>query len=188
MILQNKGIQTEKFYLPPFELKAGELIVLHLFSGAHFYETEMLLKNIFCGNIIDENIQIYGKMTFVEHFREPKIRRIFCPVTVGEYLKQNSNLNSLYSSKIYEIEWIKKKTKVNTLAGNPRRLLSIYATLSKTNNIIFDVAGQDPIGAKEIYEIVKNEVKKGGSAILLDSFDDMKNDCTKYIEIQWTKQ
>ncbi|CAI8721221.1 hypothetical protein EMIT036CA2_10281 [Chryseobacterium sp. IT-36CA2] len=30
-------------------------------------------------------------------------------------------------------------------------------------------------------------MKKGGSAILLDGYDDMKNQCTKYIELQWTK-
>ncbi len=64
----------------------------------------------------------------------------------------------------------------------------MYATLSKTDKVIFDVVGQDPKGAEETYEIVKDIVKKGGSAILLDCFEDMKNDCTKYIELQWTKE
>ncbi len=187
MILQNKGIQTENFYIPPFELKAGELIVIHIFNGAHFYETEMFLKNIFCGNVKNENVEIYKELAFVEHFKESELRRIFCPITVNEFLKKNSNPNSSYSTKIYETKWINEKTKVNSLVGNPRKLLSLYATLSKTNNIIFDVAGQDPIGAQQTYDIVKNEVKKGGSAILLDGFDDMKNDCTKYIELQWIK-
>jgi len=187
MILQNKGIQTEKFHIPSFELKAGELVVLHLFNGAHFYETEMLLKNIFCGNVKNENVEIYKELTFVEYFKEPKLREIFHPITVGEYLKKNANLNNSYSTKIYETKWINKKTKVNSLVGNSRKSLSLYATLSKTNNIIFDVAGQDPIGAQQTYDIVKDEVKKGGSAILLDAFDDMKNDCTKYIELEWIK-
>jgi len=186
MLIENKGIKTDTFKIPPFDLNEGEIIVLHLFNGQHFYETEMFLKDIFCGKTIDENVVVSKNSTFVEHFIEPKLRRLFYPVTVGEYLKKNADLNSHYATKIYETEWITEKTKVNTLAGNPRRLLSLYATLSKTSNIVFDVVGQDPKGAEEIYEIVKDVVKKGGSAILLDGFEDMKNDCTKYIELQWT--
>lgn len=188
MILQNKGIQTEKFYLPPFELKAGEIVVIYLFNREDSYEAEMFLKDIFCGKMKNENVQIHTKMTFVEHFIESEIRRIFCPVTVGGYLKKNANLNNFYSIKIYETEWINKKTKVNKLPGNPRRLLSLFAALSNANNIVFDLIAQDRQGRQEAFKIVQNEVEKGGSAILLDSFDDMKNDCTKYIEIQWTKQ
>ncbi|MGV8830312.1 MAG: hypothetical protein ACWA6U_18545 [Breznakibacter sp.] len=188
MLIENKGINADSFYIPPFDLNVGEIVVLYLFNGQHFYETEMLLKEIFCGKKKDENVIVYKNLTFVEHFIEPKLRRLFYPVTVGEYLKKNANFDSPYATKIYEIDWINEKTKVNTLAGNPRRLLCLYATLSKTENIIFDLAGQDPKGAEETYEIVKDLVKKGGSAILLDCFEDMKNDCTKYIELQWTKE
>ncbi|WP_405207173.1 hypothetical protein [Aquimarina sp. LLG6339-5] len=188
MLIKNKGIKTNTFHIPPFDLNVGEIIVLYLFNGSHFYETEMFLKDIFIGKTKDENVVVNQKLTFVEHFIEPKLRRLFYPVTVGEYLKKNANLNSPYASKIYQIDWINEKTKVNTLPGNPRRLLSLYTTLSKTKNIIFDVAGQDPQGAEETYKIVKEVVHNGGSAILLDGFEDMKKDCTKYVELQWNKK
>ncbi|PIF46327.1 hypothetical protein CLU96_3357 [Chryseobacterium sp. 52] len=187
MLLENKGIKTDTFYIPPFDLNVGEIVVLNLFQGAHFYETEMLIREILCGRIPNENVIIHQNLTFAEHFFESKIRSFFYPVTVGEYLKKNANPDSPYATKIYETEWINKKTKVNTLAGNPRKSLSLYATLSKTENIVFDLRGQDPQGAKETYTIVKAVVKNGGSAILLDGFNEMKNDCTKYIEIQWKK-
>lgn len=170
MLIENKGIKTENFYIPPFDLKKGEIVVLYLFNGQHFFETEMFLKDIFIGKMEDENVVVHKSLTFVEHFKEPKFRRLFYPMTVGEYLERNANLNSPFASKIYETDWINEKTKVNTLAGNPRRLLSLYSTLSNTNNIVFDVVGQDPKGAEETYEIVKEVVKKGGSAILLDCF------------------
>lgn len=187
MLIENKGIRTSTFYIPPFDLREQELIVLYLFNGQHFYETEMLLKDIFCGRTKNENVVVYKNLTFVEHYIESKLRRLFYPVTVGEYLKANANLKSSFATKIYEIKWIDQKTKVHTLGANPRRLLSLYATLSKTNNIVFDLVGQDPKGAEKIYNIVKEVVKAGGSAILLDNFDEMKDNCTKYIEIQWTK-
>lgn len=188
MLIRNKGIKTDTYYIPPFDLNEGEIVVLNLFNGQHFYDTEMYLKDIFIGNTRNKNVVVNQKMTFVEHFIEPKIRRLFYPITVGEYLRKKSNLSSPYASKIYEIEWINEKTRINTLAGNLRRLLSLYVTLSKTKNIVFDVVGQDPKGAEEAYRIVKEVLNKGGSAILLDCFDDMKNDCTKYVELQWNNK
>lgn len=53
--------------------------------------------------------------------------------------------------------------------------------------IIFDLAGQDPIGAEQTYKFVKENIRNGGSGILLDWADDMKNDCTKFVELQWVK-
>ncbi|WP_341902976.1 hypothetical protein [Fluviicola taffensis] len=185
MRIQNKGIRTDAFYIPPFDLKEGEIVVIYLSNGPHFFQTEMFLKDIFSGSKKNENVEVYEKLTFVEHFIEPKFRRLFRPVTVGEYLKKNADLESPFATRIYENKWIHKKRKVNELAGTPRKLVSLYATLSKTSDIIFDLTGVDPKGAEEVFGIVREVVRKGGSAILLDSFEDMKNECDKYIELQW---
>jgi hypothetical protein len=187
MLIENKGIKTDKYFIPPFDLNEGEIIVIHLGNGQHFYEAEIFLKDIFTGKTINNNLKVNRPLKFVEHFFEPTIRRLIYPVTVGEYLRKNANLKDKFSEKIFETNWINTKTKVNTLAGNPRKLLSLYSTLSKTKNIVFDLAGQDAQGAKDTYEIVKTCVNNGGSAILLDSFDDMKTDCTKYIELEWLR-
>lgn len=187
MLIENKGIRTDSFYIPPFELNEGEIIVLNLLGGQHFYETEMYLKDIFCGKSKNEDVLVHKRLAFVAHFLEPQFSRLFYPMTVGRYLKKNANFDSPFATKIYETDWIKERTKVNTLAGNPRKLLSLYATLSNTDCTVFDVVGQGLQGARDTYKIVKNVVKNGGSAILLDCFGDFKNDCTKYIELQWTK-
>lgn len=186
MLIQCKGIKTEDYYIPPFTLNKGEIVVLYLYNSMHFYDMSMWLKDIFTGKIKHENVIIKDHFSFVEHFIEPKWRRIFYPVTVHEYLKKNAYKSDSLSRKIYEIDWITKKTRVNTLAGNPRKLLSLYSTLSKTKNIIFDLVAQDPQGAKETYDFVKENIKGGGAAILFDGYDEFKNDCTKFIELEWT--
>lgn len=188
MIIRNNGIKTDTFYIPPFELNQGEIVVICLYNGSHFFETEMFLKDLFTGNKISENVFLSQEMTFVEHFVEPKLRRLFYPITVGEYLRKNANLNNPYASKIYENKWISEKTKVNHLTGTPRKLLSLFATISRTNNIIFDLVALDPKGSEEVYEIAKELVKTGGSAILLDSSKDMMDHCDKYIEVEWIKK
>lgn len=96
MLIESKGIKTDTFYIPPFDLNEGEIVVLYLFNGQHFYETEMFLKDIFCGKTNDENVLVHKNLTFVEHFIESKLRRLFYPVTVGEYLEKKV---------LYEITW-----------------------------------------------------------------------------------
>ena len=185
IVIENKGIKTDSFYVPPFVLREGEVVVLFLFNGSYYYDTEMFLKDIFCGKIKHENVIIHKKMTFVKHFQESNLRRTFYPITVGEYLRKNANLNDPFSKKIYEIEWITSRTKMSSLAGAPRRLLCLYAALSKTKDIVFDLGGVDPKGAEFTFKMVNEAIKDGGSAILLDSFDDMKLHASKYIELEW---
>ncbi|MDL2141990.1 hypothetical protein QQY79_05620 [Flavobacterium tructae] len=184
IVLENKGIKTDTFYVPPFVLYEGEIIVLYLNNIIDLYGTEMFLKDIFCGITKNENVILHKKMTFVEHFRESNFRDRFYPTTVGKYLRKNANLSDPFSKKIFEIEWITNKIKVRTLAGNPRRLLCLYAALSKTKDIVFDLVGQDPEGVEFTFKMVKEAVKNGGSAILLDFSGKLKVHASKYVELE----
>lgn len=188
MIVESKGIKTETYYIPPFELRNGELVIIYLYGGAHYYELKTELVDIFTGKTRCENVNVLRELTFVEHFKESAFRRLFCPVTVEEYLSKNANSKSNFATRIYDFGWISKNTKVNTLAGNPRKLLSLYSTLSKTTHIVFDLVGQDPLGALETYKMVKDTIREGGAAILIDWAGDMKYDCSKFIKIEWSKK
>ena len=87
--------------------------------------------------------------------------------------------------KIEDAGVITKRTKVHSLEATPRKILSLLSILSHTNRIVFDLVGQSPDGTKITYDIVKEVVREGGSAILLDWANDMKKDCSKYIELEW---
>jgi hypothetical protein len=185
MLIDFKGLKTNDFYIPPFTLSEGEIIVLNLQNGMHFYELSMWIKDLFTQKIKHESIIVNSPLSFVDYFKESFWRRNVFPVTVKEFLKKNADAKSNYAGKIYDITWITDATRVNTLAGTPRKMLTLYATLSKTNNIVFDLSGVDPIGGEQIYDIVKAVVKNGGSAILLDHCPEMKNNCTRYLEVEF---
>lgn len=184
MLIECKGIRTEDYYIPPFTLKKGEMLVLNLQNGMHFYNLSMQLKDIFSGKVKHERVAINSALSFVDYFKEPAWRRALYPVTVKEFLKKNSNTKNRSADKIYDIKWITGATKVNTLAGSPRKLLTLYATLSKTKHIVFDLSGIDPRGTEEIFNIVKEEIKNDGAAILLDHCANMKQNCSKYLEAE----
>lgn len=185
LIVESKGIKTDQYFIPPFELRDGELVILYLYGGAHFQGIKTELVNIFTGKIKNENVIVTNSLTYVDYFRESKFRSLFFPVRVGKYLNNRANLKSEFIQKIYEIPWINKKTKINELHWNSKRLLSLYATFSKTKYIVFELAGLGPDDAKENYDIVRNEIRKRGAAILIDWASDMKDDCDKFITLEW---
>ncbi|KAF2335071.1 hypothetical protein [Flavobacterium daemonense] len=102
IVIENKGIKTDTFYIPPFVLHEGEIIVLYLYNGKHFYDTEMYLKDIFCGAIKNENVIVNRKMSFVNFFKESKFRDIFFPSTVSRYLRKDKELTNPFLVKLFE--------------------------------------------------------------------------------------
>lgn len=185
IIIDSKGIKIDQYFIPPFELRKGELVLIHLDPQIYLEEIKEKIAPIFTGKQKHENVIISRPLTYVKHFRESKFRMNYFPTTVGEYLFRNIKPRSKFAKKIYETHWITKKTEINILEGNHRKLLSLYAVLSKTNNIIFDLAAQDHEGMEHATAIVIEEIKNNGSAILIDFGDHLKNYCTKYIKAEW---
>jgi len=185
IVLENKGIKTDTFYIPPFILYEGEVIVLYLYNGKHFYDTEIYLKDIFCGAIKHENVIINKKMSFVGFFRESNFRDVFFPSKVGTYIKKDADLTNPFLEKLFEDKYVTRKTKMNKLGGTQRKLLSLYKSFAKTKDIVFDVAGLDSQGAVLTFKIVQEAVKDKGSAILFDGFEDMKEYTSKFITLEW---
>ena len=170
MIIESKGIKTDKYFIPPFHLQQGEIVIIYLYHGAHFYDTEMELVKIFTSKTFHQNVKICKPLTFIADFKESKLRHLFYPVTAGEYSVDNS---------------IDNKIKVRTLSRYQQKLLSLYAAFTHSAAIVFDLRGLGAIEAEETYEVVKTYVKNGGAAILLEGYNEMKDDCTKFITIEW---
>lgn len=187
-VIESKGITWGSFYLPPFALKIEEVVILYLQGGAHFFELEAYFKSMFSKKINHENVTINIPLSPVTFIKESSVRSLLFPITVDECLKKYANNISPFSKKIYEVEWITKKTKVNTLPAKERKKLTLFIAMSHTNYIITDLAGLSTGGATEIYELIKENVNKGGAAIVLDYFDDLKNEADKFIELQMLKE
>lgn len=185
LLIESKGIKTDYYFIPPFEVNEGDFVLIHLDNHIASSYVEDKLIAILIEKEKHENVTINQQHTFVKHYRESKFRYRFFPVTVGEYMSKNVHPESKFADKIYESAWINKNTPINKLGGNSRKLLSLYSVLSKTNNIIFDLAAQDWDGMEHAAKIVKDEIANKGSAILIDSSDFLKKYSTKYIRTEW---
>ncbi|KUJ60607.1 hypothetical protein AR687_16380 [Flavobacteriaceae bacterium CRH] len=185
LIIESKGIKTDQYFIPPFELRKGELVIIYLQGGGHFDDMKAQLTAIFTGTANHENVKIFKSLTFAEAFKESRLKRMFKPTTVFGYLKRNADLKSIMISRIFEIDTFIKKDKVKDLDTSQKKRLSLAAVFTRTKNIVFDLRGEGPVGAEKTFQFVKAEIKEEGAAILIDWSDDMKNNCSKFIAIQW---
>lgn len=167
--------------IPSFSLKKGDMAVIQIPSGPSYYPVKHEMVSRLTGKTPSEGIEVFSPFKYADYIWERGLKYRFFPLTVGGYLEKNANSNSPFSKKIYECSWITPKTKIQTLAGTPRRQLSVYAALSWTNQIIFDLPGVGPEGGEDIYNTVKTVVDAGGAAILIDWSDDFKKDCKVFI-------
>ncbi|PIF31733.1 hypothetical protein CLU81_2239 [Flavobacterium sp. 9] len=185
LIIESKGIKTDQYFIPPFELRQGELVVIYLQGGAHYDELKIQLTSIFTGRANHENVKIFKPLTFVEPFKESKFKRMFNPTTVFEYLKRNADPKNIVIPRIFEVDTFAGKDKLKDLDTSQKKRLSLSAVFLKTKNIVFDLRGESPVGAQKTFQFVKEQIKEEGAAILIDWAEDMKNDCSKFIVIEW---
>lgn len=184
LIKFNKQILGD-FLVPSFSINSGEITVIQFPNGPYFYPHMMKMVDIFTGKVPKDGVEILSPFKYPDHMWKTRFRDRLFPLTVGGYLMKNANKESPFFTKIHEYPYITAKTKIRTIPGSPRRKLAIYATLSWTSQIIFDLAGVDPKGGEEIYTTIKEVVKGGGSAILIDSYEEFKNDCNVFVRPQY---
>ncbi|OOQ59203.1 hypothetical protein BC343_29015 [Mucilaginibacter pedocola] len=141
------------------------------------------LVGLLTGKIKSDKVRLLSTFTYADHIR--KFKRFWIPITVNSYLKRHANpANSIYEKAFIDPR-VRRKTKIVSLPGNLRRELAIYTVLSNTNNIIFDLAGVDHEGGVTIYNNVKEAIDVGGAAILIDTCDEFKNDCTTFVKAEY---
>lgn len=182
MLLKFNEQVIDNFLIPAFTLSKGEIVIIRLPNGPLTYALQLALVKMLTGKTANDKVKITSPLTFVEHFKESRFKSRFFPMTIGAYHRRYADQANPVYKKIFETHWITSHTKVKTLAGNLRKKLALYTTLSHTNHIIFDLAGVDPQGAQDIFGYVKTIVNNGGSAILLNYWDGFQNECTTFIK------
>ena len=185
MLIEFKEQQIADYIIPSFAVAQNEIIVLRFPNEPSAYGVITLLNSFLTGQIENNNVLIYNQFAYVPHSVNSRFFDNIFPLTVRRLINRiASNPDQIYRQINEEISWLTPDTKIETLAGDYRRLIYIYNTLSKTSNIIFDLPGLGTDNRKKIYSIVKNSVAIGGAAILYDYWDDFRNDCTTFIEIR----
>jgi hypothetical protein len=183
-VVQTTGTTIDDFYIPPFTVDKGDIVVVQLPNGPYFYGLLLRLVDILTGKTKNETVDLKDKFRFVEHIKESRWTSIVYPLTVERYIKKYGNPDSDVPKRIYEFEGIRPNTRIVRMPGSHRKLLSLLTTFSWTDKIVFDLAGVDPTGGRQTFDFVKSQVDNSGAAILIDSYDDFKNDCSTFLKVE----
>ncbi|WP_124020571.1 hypothetical protein [Flavobacterium tructae] len=114
LIIDSKGIKTDHYFIPPFELREGELVIIYLGGGTHFNDLKEQLVAIFTGKAHHENVKVIKALTFAAPIEESSLKRIFNPMSVCGYLKRNADLKNAVP-RIFEVDNFTKKDKIKKL-------------------------------------------------------------------------
>ena len=182
MLIQFKEQKIGDYIIPSFTLSENEIIVLKFPNEPSAYTATSILNNFLTGKIANSSVIINKQFTYVKHSGYNHFIDIFFPLTVKRLISRAANNpSSTYRKISEEINWLKPNTKIEKLAGGHRKLIFIFSTFSKTQNIIFDLMGLDTDNRRKIYNIVKSNVSNQGAAILYDFWDDFKYDNSEFI-------
>ncbi|WP_031428866.1 hypothetical protein [Flavimarina sp. Hel_I_48] len=183
MVVKCNGINIQNFKISPFELIEGEILGICIDGGNHFQNLERELINILTQQKINPAVQIKKGFLFADRFEEGKFKSIFAPTTVKQYLKRNGG-NISNKSFFNDSDITNSQRLIKNLPIYSRKLLEISAVFNKTNYIIFDLLGQNPNNASQILKHVKNKIKAGGAAILIDNSEYSPIECTNYVRAE----
>ncbi|UOE48446.1 hypothetical protein MTO98_28975 [Mucilaginibacter sp. SMC90] len=173
------------FIIPAFQINEGEIVVVEFPGGALFQPLLAKLKSILTGTVAGSHVEINPEFRFVEHFKESFLTRRFAPVTIGKYHQKHANKHNPVYEKIHNTPSLTAQTKVNTLTGDVRKRMELYTTLSWTNRLIIDLTGVDPKGGTDIFNAVKQAIMPNGAAIVIDSCDEFKDQCTTFVKVNY---
>ncbi len=183
-MVQTTGTTIDDFYIPPFTVDKGDILVVQLPSGPYFYGLHVRLVELLTGKTKNETVDLKDKFRFVEETKESRWKSFVYPMTVERYIKKYCRPDSDLPRRIYEFEGIKPTTRIVRMPGNHRKLLSLLTTFSWTDKIVFDLVGIDPTGGQQTFDLVKSQINNSGAAILIDSCDEFKKDCSKFVKFE----
>lgn len=181
-LLKSAGIKVDGIYIPPFEIATADILLIELPGGPLFLNQLEKVTSILSDNASVNLSPLNPPFLFAPHFNESKWRSLLFPITVGEYLKKKSNPVSELSTLVFDTLRVEPRTRIVTLPGTSRKILSILTTLTWSNRIIFDLCGVDLIGSEKVFAIVKTLVGTNGAAILIDYTDHFADRCTSVVK------
>ncbi|MEO1417303.1 MAG: hypothetical protein AAFW00_18605 [Bacteroidota bacterium] len=184
MIVQSTELKIGEWLIPEFELKPGELIGICLYSGAHVWEVYPELIDLLTGRKMHLGVRLTAPLKWIKRFKENRFKRVFFPTTVKDYLAKNGKPDPKLLRRILEKEKISNTTHMKALNFNSQKWLTFISMFSQSNQIVFDMMGQDPIGRVYTLDLVKEFVSQGGAAIWIDWIEMSGLECTRVYPIE----
>ena len=175
-----EGFTLGSFWVPPFQLKAGEVVCLHLPFSPDSTETEKFLQ-VLTGERSEAGFHAFGRVACAQPARSK--RKGWLPFaqdeTVREWFYRSTQGVSLIGESDFSRLGVQASWKVSQLGYNHRLLLGLEAAFqNSTESIVFSTVGCDPSGYSLAVEWFSWKRERAISGIYL-SYPFMQNGQTR---------
>lgn len=171
-----EGFSLGSFWVPPFQLKAEEVICLHLPFSPDSEEAEKFLQ-VLTGARSEPGCHVFGRVVYAQPARSTRKNRfpLFRDETVREWLDQSTTGALLPEEDVLSRFGVQASWKVSQLGYNHRLLLGLEAAFqNKADSIIFSTVGCDPAGYSLAVEWFSWKRERAATGIYL-SYPFMQN-------------
>jgi hypothetical protein len=153
-----EGAQVGSLHVPPFELRPGTSICLHLPSPVRYGDMERLAW-AFTGRDGVRGIHVQARMlsalSDVDLPHPRGLLGLFYRPRVKTWLLRRSRRSAEEVNRILHRHGWTDKTQIVRLAGTPKTLLALEAAWAAgAEGILFTTMGLDPLGEERVKELV----------------------------------
>lgn len=171
------GATIGRFYIPPFTVSAGEIVIIGFPGGPYFMETVRLIVP----QLREISPFIYAKKIGSRSFW----RKLF-PETVKAYVMKNGNPDHAIIQEIYQLPGVHPHSDIHRVNANDQTIIQLCCALSLSNTIMADFQAVGVAREDLFLELVTQQVQRHqGAALLFDDCRNLQHRCTRFITAEY---
>jgi hypothetical protein len=181
VLISCTGVAVDSLWIPPFQLKVGELVCLHLPTPVVAREEEGLIQAL-SGKRPVPGLHLAGR---VEHAFPPRssggLFHFFRPRHPVNWLRHSGGVSRSEAEGIVARLGLRPEWRLDQLARNPKTLLGLEAAWARgAEGVVFTTVACDPSGVRAVCEAVSARLGRCAAIHLSHAFlqsGQIKRDC-----------
>jgi hypothetical protein len=153
--LSCRGIMVASIWIPPFQLRAGDFLCLHMPCLAFSKEEEQIVC-VLTGGCPVAGLRLFSHICRASApVSRGGILGLFRRPRVVDWIRRSGGISRMEARAIMARLGLRPDWRVCQLAMTPRTLLGLEAAWARgAEVVVFTTVGCDPLGRKAVYEAV----------------------------------
>jgi|SRR5579885_3143271 len=167
LLLSCEGVAVGGLTLPPFRLRAGESVCLHVPGPAHGEEEEQLLRVLTGGEKVP-GVEVLGRVEYAAPATgRPGLLGLFRQPYPADWLRRTAGISPGDAQRVVARLGLKPEWRVCNFSANPRALLGLEAAWARgAEAVIFSCVGLDPLGRQAMFGAVRSRLERWAALYL----------------------
>jgi hypothetical protein len=159
--LSCEGIEVGCLWIPPFVVKQGDWLCLHL--PAYSREAREPILQVLTGQRPVPGLHLFGRVAWARPATRAKkgLAGVLGERKVVDWLNYTGGISWAEAGAIVERLGLCPDWRVSRLPGTPKTLLGLEAAWARgADVVVFETAGLDPVGRQRVQEAISSRLDR----------------------------